>query len=198
MITARQTAAYLMRLAFDEVEPAYLTHLHVHKLLYYVQGWSLAIRGVQVFSDPIVAWKHGPVVCELYGQLKSYGDSPITDFNLLEADGIDGNDRFMIASVWERYKNFSAMFLRSMTHRERPWLNARQGIPPDVNKNVEITCDSMKEFFTMQLDKSTAPVRTKVDWNQNPDNNNQLDDKFLEAVQSVFITDAELLKRLAS
>ena len=198
MITARQTAAYLMRLASDEIEPAYLTHLHVQKLLYYVQGWSLAIRDIEVFDDPIVAWKHGPVVAGLYGQFKQYGDSPITNFNLSEADGIDANDRFMIASVWERYKNCSAMFLRSLTHREPPWLKARAGIPADTNSNVEITRDSMKKFFSTQIDM-TKPVTTSVDWNQSlPESGQQPDSRFLEAVQSIFISDTELLKRLAS
>ncbi|WP_297741448.1 Panacea domain-containing protein [uncultured Tessaracoccus sp.] len=32
------------------------------KLLYYVQGWSLAWDGVPMFKDRIEAWKMGPVV----------------------------------------------------------------------------------------------------------------------------------------
>ena len=34
----------LVRLAADEPEPDHLTHMRLQKLLYYVQGWSLAIR----------------------------------------------------------------------------------------------------------------------------------------------------------
>ncbi len=200
---AIQNAAYLFRLAAAEMEPLYLTHMHVQKLLYYVQGWSLALRNREAFDEEIVAWKHGPVVYKLYGQFKSYGDTPITNFDDSIADSLDDNDRFWLASVWEAYKGYSAIRLRSMTHQESPWRNARIGIPSDrntVSGNVEITRDAMNNHFCDQIaiKNRAIPVRTEVDWNEKLPGGERPDSKFLEAVQATFIAHHDLLKRLAS
>lgn len=56
MTTAHQVARYM----------ASRKHLGgkrvLHRLLYYVQAWSLARDGVPMFGDPIEAHDHGPVV----------------------------------------------------------------------------------------------------------------------------------------
>lgn len=38
-----------------------ITNLKLQKLLYYAQGYSLALLG-RPFDDPICAWDHGPAV----------------------------------------------------------------------------------------------------------------------------------------
>ena len=69
MTTALDAARYLVRLGFTPDEPEdsdFLCPLRVQKLLYYVQGWSLGINDVPMFSERIEAWAHGPVVRDLY------------------------------------------------------------------------------------------------------------------------------------
>src|SRR5688572_9971276 len=58
--SALDVARYLIQLAAAEDEPEELSHLRLQKLLYYVQGWSLAQRGEAMFPDRIEAWAHGP------------------------------------------------------------------------------------------------------------------------------------------
>src|SRR5262249_50830431 len=47
---AIDVARYLIQLAAAEDEPELLSHLRLQKLLYYVQGWSLAQRRAPMFS----------------------------------------------------------------------------------------------------------------------------------------------------
>jgi uncharacterized phage-associated protein len=60
---ALHVARYLVKLAAGESEPEHLTHMRLQKLLYYVQGWSLAATGERFFDGEIQAWTHGPVAC---------------------------------------------------------------------------------------------------------------------------------------
>jgi uncharacterized phage-associated protein len=39
-----------------------ISNLKLQKLLYYAQGFYLAIYGKALFEEDIVAWEHGPVV----------------------------------------------------------------------------------------------------------------------------------------
>jgi uncharacterized phage-associated protein len=148
MAKAIEVAKYLVYLAASEEEPDYLSHLRLQKLLYYVQGWSLALRKKPMFKERIEAWAHGPVVRDVYSALSEFGDKPI----LLNAIGMPQNlteeELAFIQSVWESYKQFSASSLRGMTHRESPWLDARKGLSPEERSENEITREVMKEFFT--------------------------------------------------
>jgi uncharacterized phage-associated protein len=150
MARAYEVARYLVRLAADEEEPDFLTHLRLQKLLYYVQAWSLAQRGTPLFSEQIQAWANGPVVREVYSRFRDIGRRPILPEDM-EPDreiDLDEEDRAFVAAVWESYKGFSAWSLREMTHEEAPWLDARRGLGPADRCENEITHDAMREYFT--------------------------------------------------
>lgn len=148
MVAAKDVAAFLTFLAQNGVEEDLLTHLRLQKLLYYVQGWSLALRGVVMFPDRIEAWAHGPVVPSIYHTLKDSGSKPFS----LEAEPNDFNmsdeERAFVAEVWEEYKSFAALKLREMTHSESPWIDARKGSSPGERCNVEITPEAMMTHFS--------------------------------------------------
>lgn len=141
-------ARYLIFLAASEPEPEFLTHMRLHKLLYYVQGWSLALRKRPIFPDRIEAWAHGPVVRDLYPHFADNGDKPITPQDLLISDRLSEDDKDLIGSVWEAYKAYSSSSLRSMTHNEAPWKEARGQCAPADRCTTEITQDALKRFFT--------------------------------------------------
>lgn len=56
-----------------------LTNMKLQKLLYYAQGWHLALKGDALFDERIEAWPHGPVVPPVYGTFKHYRWNPITE-----------------------------------------------------------------------------------------------------------------------
>lgn len=146
--SALDVARYLIHLAACENEPEYLTHLRIHKLLYYVQGWSLALRGKAMFQDRIEAWAHGPVVPSVYPIFADFGDRPIAPENMLIPRGLSDDDKELIESVWESYKAYSSSSLRAMTHKEAPWKDARGKCAPADRCTTEITKTALKRYFT--------------------------------------------------
>lgn len=150
-------ARLLIHLAAQEPEPDYLTHLRLQKLLYYVQGWSLATRNRPMFDDRIEAWKNGPVVRSLYPRFAEYGKKPIPPDDFTTPDGLDADDRAFVASVWEAYKPYSAPQLWRMTHAERPYLEARGNVPADAQCDAEISQRTMRDFFRCEYDRRHVP-----------------------------------------
>jgi uncharacterized phage-associated protein len=145
--TPQDVAAFLIRIAALEDEPDFFTHLRLQKLMYYVQAWSLANRGHPAFMGRIEAWAHGPVVRELYSTLSVYGNQPIPGDALPNQSPLTKDDKRFVASVWEAYKGFTAFALRSMTHNESPWIDARGSAGPADICTTEITHDSMMRYF---------------------------------------------------
>ena len=54
-----------------------LTPLQLMKLAYMSHGWMLAMTGKPLFNNRIEAWKYGPVIPDLYTQIKKYGSNPM-------------------------------------------------------------------------------------------------------------------------
>ncbi len=149
MANAVSVARALIRLGAGEDEPDRLTHLRLQKLLYYVQGWSLALRGEAMFEGRIEAWPHGPVVRPVYGAFAKYGSEPIPPAEGdEEGSDLTEDDTDLIGSVWESLKGYSASGLRWKTHQESPWVDARRGLGDAESSNHEITQESIRAYFT--------------------------------------------------
>ena len=121
----------------------------LQKLLYYIQAWSLALRGKVIFSEPIEAWLHGPVVVSVYHTYKDYGFSPI-QFNpkTFKADQFTSDEKSLMNAVLEKYSKFDAAFLEMRTHIEKPWLETRQ-------KDEKIIPNSLMEEYYKSVMKSS-------------------------------------------
>ena len=122
MAKAFDVAKLLIELAQAEDEPDQLSHLRLQKLLYYAQGWSLALRNKALFLERIEAWEHGPVVPTVYRSFAKYGANSIPASDFVPGDcGLTEDECDLVHRVWESYKHFSATKLREMTHKEMPW-----------------------------------------------------------------------------
>jgi uncharacterized phage-associated protein len=155
MADALNIARAFLSLASHEEEPMLLTHLHVQKLLYYAQGWHLAIEGNPLFDEEVRAWAHGPVVREVYDTFKCYGSKAIPE---TEASLSLSDDAFAFAeSIWLSYRAFSAWKLRGMTHSEPPWKDARGGLPAGSRSDATISSQSMRDYFTDQYRRNSIP-----------------------------------------
>src|SRR5438128_11285053 len=130
MATAINVAKCLIKLAANEPEPDCLSHLRLQKLLYYVQGWSLALRGKPMFDNKIEAWTHGPVVRDLYHRFAVKGVQCLTPEDFGDPQNLTDDDREFISEVWNAYKEYSASSLWQMTHQEAPWKETRRGCAP--------------------------------------------------------------------
>ncbi|MGA7027993.1 MAG: type II toxin-antitoxin system antitoxin SocA domain-containing protein, partial [Candidatus Acidiferrales bacterium] len=76
MISCSDVARYFLALV-DEDAGDSLSNLKLQKLVYYAQGFHLALYGEPLFPEVIRAWRHGPVVPELYHALKQFGAGPV-------------------------------------------------------------------------------------------------------------------------
>ncbi len=132
-------------------EPSPVTHMQVQKLVYYAQGWSLAMLGEPLFAGTIEAWVHGPVVRDLYRAFEAHDKAPIPPREAREDTSLSEKERLVVGWIWRRYGRYSASYLRDMTHREPPWKMARGTLGEDERGRNPISEESMRSYFGDQL-----------------------------------------------
>lgn len=139
MIPCREVAKYLLSLADDDAGDL-ISNLKLQKLVYYAQGFHLAMYNEPLFPEDIYAWTHGPVVPELYREYRQYGPGSIPVPTDLDPAIYDERTGKLLDEVYGVYGQFSAWKLRSMTHEEPPWQEAS-------HTNGIIQHDSMRNYF---------------------------------------------------
>lgn len=143
-IPVQQVAEYLLDKLDADAEDC-ISNLKLQKLVYYSQGFVMALMNKKLFNADIEAWAHGPVVPELYHKYKPNGSCGIpkpanTNYEILNQYQ---ELKDIIDEVYQVYGQFSAWKLRNMTHTETPWINTPQ--------NSIISDKSMLEFFKTQV-----------------------------------------------
>jgi uncharacterized phage-associated protein len=57
------------------------------------------------------------------------------------------SDLELLESVWQTYGDYTGNALEALSHKEKPWIEARNGYAPDERCNICISLKSMKDFF---------------------------------------------------
>jgi uncharacterized phage-associated protein len=117
----------------------------LQKLVYYSQSWHLVWDEEPLFTNRIEAWANGPVVPALYREHR--GSFRVSTWPQGRVGNLTRAQRESIDVVLEHYGRFTGYTLREMTHRERPWREARQGVPAGAASTNEITRDSMQSYY---------------------------------------------------
>lgn len=133
-------------IAFAHEHGSFVSNLKLQKLLYYAQGWHLALFDCPLFEDRFEAWVHGPVVRSLYGRFKGHGYKNIDDE--VETPALPEETEEFLRELYAEYFSLDAYELELMTHRESPWINARQGLAPDEPSRREISLEDMRAYFS--------------------------------------------------
>lgn len=133
-----------------------LNVLKLQKLLYYSQAWNLAFTHQRLFEGRFQAWVHGPVNREIYDRFVDskylYSDVASTDVKSTDPQiRLTDRDKVLVESVIESYAKYSGTELEMMTHREKPWIDARGGIPELERCEVEIDEDTMRSFYADRI-----------------------------------------------
>ncbi|MDE0243577.1 MAG: DUF4065 domain-containing protein [Candidatus Kaiserbacteria bacterium] len=149
-VTALDVGRYLIYRAGAEKKP--LTNKKLQKLVYYSQAWSLVLNGKKLFNDPIEAWVHGPAVRSLYLRYKRYGFDPIDEVVDEKSISIPPKGKHVIDEVWDVYGSFDAAYLEFLTHSEKPWQDARNGLNEHEISDREIPRRDMKAFYTAKME----------------------------------------------
>lgn len=124
-----------------------ISNLKLQKILYFIQAFFLISKPSRCcFSDKIEAWDFGPVVPNAYRAYKQFGSSDIPKIISLSGNSkgccITDEDKALIKLVVDKFADYSATDLVSLTHKQSPWIDAY--IP---HMNREITPDAIKEYF---------------------------------------------------
>lgn len=136
---------FIWRANQDEDLGENISNLKLQKLVYYAQGFSLAIRNQPLFDAPIEAWKHGPVIHTLWQRHRQHGAGAIPtpdDFDPEQLD-FDQDTRDLLEDVYSVYGQYSAWGLRNLTHDEPPW--------KDTPAQSVISHEKMRAYFVTQL-----------------------------------------------
>lgn len=141
MLLAKTVAEYIIGQNF--ADDGDLTNLKLQKLLYYCQGFHLAIKNTPLFTESIEHWDHGPVVPAIYREYKKYGKDTLNSSENVDFNSISEDSREIIDEVLKVYGQFSASKLRNMTHNESPWVN--------TGDCEEITHQNLKDYFNTRL-----------------------------------------------
>ncbi|MDX1920791.1 MAG: DUF4065 domain-containing protein [Candidatus Caenarcaniphilales bacterium] len=123
-----------------------ISNMKLQKLLYYAQGWHMALHfGKSLFREDFKKWLFGPVCPSVYGQFKKYGSNPIKRVADVKTKELDEKAQKLVEKVFELYGGFSAVQLSMLSHKEDPWLKAEDlGI---------IDKDSIHDYFSREKER---------------------------------------------
>jgi uncharacterized phage-associated protein len=138
-----------------------ISNLKLQKLLYYAQGFHLAMQGESLFPESLVAWKHGPVVRPIWRKYKACGFNAIARPENYQADDYAPEIRELLDAVYATYGQFTPKRLEQMTHKEPPW----QKTPP----NGAIDLGLLQDYFSklVQAGKDGKALDGRPTWPTN-------------------------------
>lgn len=122
-----------------------ITNLKLQKLLYYAEGWYLALYNRSLFSEPIEAWVRGPAVYSVWKRYNDFKWKPIT--RRVQPPEIPERVAKHLEEIMIVYGDFSALKLEKMTHEELPWQNARRHLQGHERSSEKISREDMKAYF---------------------------------------------------
>lgn len=146
---------------YSEEKDYGVSNLKLQKLLYFVQAYFMLEKKdhVPCFHEKIEAWGFGPVVPEAYQEWAKYGSCDITlieSYMVIDKDNIwnsyrvqyhddiiDEDDKKLIDRVIDRFADYTATDLVSLTLCQRPWMDTYV-----EGQNNEITTDAIRRYFS--------------------------------------------------
>lgn len=152
VVSPSQVADFLLLESRERGE--LLTNLKLQKLLYYADGWYAVVSagGTPLFAEEFQAWVHGPVLPSQYRRFRECKWRPIETADLRRPD-LSADVTRHLNEVIDVFGSETAVALELMTHRERPWIEARGGLPADAPSTAPISKQTMKRYFQSLADE---------------------------------------------
>lgn len=122
------------------------------KLLYFAQGWHLALFDSLLFSEAIVAFRYGPTVTSTQQRYRSFGMEDIPKPNEAQRKWFDPRTNTFLEKIVRTYGHRSAVELSNMCHEDgTPWAEHMKeygGID-----SMHINFDLLKGYFCRLADE---------------------------------------------
>ncbi|MCY4576044.1 MAG: DUF4065 domain-containing protein [Chloroflexi bacterium] len=140
MYDARQIANEFIQRGLDDQRP--LSPLHIQKLVYFAHARHLALHKEPLIFQEFRAWQYGPVVRDLYDDLKSYGKRRVTQtIPLADERQAQIEDHGTIDWSYRSFGHLDTFLVVSLTHEPKgPWERARKS-------GKAISNDSIREYY---------------------------------------------------
>ena len=129
-------AAYTIK-KYKEISAEQLDEMKLHRLLYFTQRESFAITGAPAFEGVFEGWKFGPVCREVRN---AYCNGEI----LVKTNDISDTLKYIVNNIILEYGSLASWKLSELSHKDSSWQNARVGLSPDENGDVQIKLDDIK------------------------------------------------------
>lgn len=129
-----------------------LNPMQLLKLVYIAHGWSLAITDEPLIKNRIEAWDYGPVIPDLYHEVKQFGRGSISSYDHLPFILIESELFPLINQVIDAYGSLKAFELSALTHKlGTPWNKIKEnwnnGLGKRLVRNPLIPNDEIKKHF---------------------------------------------------
>jgi uncharacterized phage-associated protein len=121
-----------------------ISNMKLQKLLYYMQGFHIAVFEEKLFEEDIEAWQYGPVVPVVYEKYNPNGSNGIQPEDK-EVIALEKTEERLFEQVFKIYNQYTAYGLMNLTHNETPWKNTNTG------KGSVISYDKLKSYFKTRL-----------------------------------------------
>lgn len=167
--SATAIANYFIKKSKETGKP--VSNMHLQKMIFFAHAAYMKQTRKPLFLDPVVAWKHGPVVEQIYHDLKQYGNGVVTA-EIVVAEPAEGKNglsyRFVtpairqddtevrdyLNQVWDALCGVETWRLRALSHaKDGAWYKtlAERGIAPyddddgKIPRNLTILDDVIME-----------------------------------------------------
>ena len=124
--------------------------LKLQKLLYYAQAWSLVLDHAPLFPEDFEAWPNGPMYPLLHWLFEDQFDITAEDITGNSAC-LTGEQKDTINSVLKVYGAGNIRGLTRLSMEEEPWIQARNGLPPDEPSSTIIPKETFIPFYSSQV-----------------------------------------------
>lgn len=141
-VTVFDVAKYILE------ELGSMTTMKLQKLVYYSQAWSLVWDEEPLFSEEFQAWANGPVCPDLFYAHKGLFKISKTRFRHGDSSKLSSHQIETLDSVINYYGDKDGHWLSMLTHKERPWKDAREGYPDGDSCEEIITKESMQDYYS--------------------------------------------------
>lgn len=129
-----------------------MSHKKLQKLCYFAQAWFLANYGCPLIPNRFEAWVHGPVSPDLYSRYRDWGWEYIPQYeDDIKLDNPQTAN--FLEKVYDVYGEYSADQLEMITHKEEPWIKARQGCAAGAYSRNPISLKDMRDYYAERIGK---------------------------------------------
>ena len=138
MESVKKVASYIAQ-RYQKEFGERISEMKLHKLLYFTQRESLIQLGEPMFGENFLAWKYGPVIPSIR---QAYALDELRD--IPRASWLDKYQQVM-DFVFKQYAPKEAWSLSRLSHGDFAWQNARRGLLPSDNGDVQMNIEDIKK-----------------------------------------------------